>query len=153
VEERKIIFNNKKAYFDYFIEETFECGIVLVGPEVKSIRDGGISLLDSFVNIKDGEVFLKNAYIKPFEKTNFFVPNSRKDRKLLLNKREILKLTRGVKEKSYTIVPTKVYLKKGLVKIEIALAKGKKNYDKRDSLKEKSMKKQVDQTLKNIKHY
>lgn len=153
MEERKIIFNNKKAYFDYFIEETFECGIVLVGPEVKSIRDGGISLLDSFVNIKDGEVFLKNAYIKPFEKTNFFVPNSRKDRKLLLNKREILKLTRGVKEKSYTIVPTKVYLKKGLVKIEIALAKGKKNYDKRDSLKEKSMKKQVDQTLKNIKHY
>ena len=98
------IVNNKKAYHEYFIEDTFECGVVLVGSEVKSVRDGGMSLNESFVQVKNNEVFLKNAYIKPFEKTTAFVPDSHRDRKLLLNKREILKLTRGVKEKSYTMI-------------------------------------------------
>ena len=148
-----IITNNKKAYHEYFIEDSFEAGIVLVGSEVKSIRGGGISLADSFVNIKNNEVFLKNAYIKPFEKTTAFTPDARRDRKLLLNKREILKLTRGIKEKSYTIVPLKVYLKNNLVKVEIALAKGKKLYDKKETLKQKAIDRQIKQETKNIKSY
>lgn len=146
-----IIVNNKKAYHEYFIEDTFECGIVLVGSEVKSVRDGGMSLNESFVQVKNNEVFLKNAYIKPFEKTTAFVPDSHRDRKLLLNKREILKLTRGVKEKSYTIVPTKVYLKNNLVKVEIALAKGKKLYDKKETLKEKALDRDIKQATKHLK--
>ncbi len=105
-----IIANNKKAFHEYFIEETFEAGIVLVGSEVKSVKGGGISLNDSFISIKSSEFYLKNAYIKPFEKTSAFLPQTHRDRKLLLNKREIFKLIRGVKEKSYTIVPLKVYL-------------------------------------------
>ena len=146
-----VISNNKKAYFEYFIEETFEAGIVLVGAEVKSIRAGGISLADSFVIVKNGEVFLKNAYIKPFEKANAYAPNERKDRKLLLNKREIQKLTRAKQEKNYTIVPLKVYFKNNKVKLEIALAKGKKLYDKKDSLKEKSKQREIEQATKNLK--
>ena len=138
-----IIVNNKKAYHEYFIEDTFDCGIVLVGSEVKSVRDGGMSLNESFVQVKNNEVFLKNAYIKPFEKTTAFVPDSHRDRKLLLNKREILKLTRGVKEKNYTIVPTKVYLKNNLVKVEIALAKGKKLYDKREAIAKKTVERDI----------
>ena len=148
-----MIANNKKVYHEYFIEDTFEAGIVLVGCEVKSVKAGGISLVDSFVNIKNGEVFLKNTYIKPFEKTTAFVPDARRDRKLLLNKREIQKLIRGTKEKGYTIVATKVYLKKNLVKVEIALAKGKKLYDKKETLKQKSIEKEIKQAIKNIKTY
>lgn len=147
----KVIYNNKKAYFNYFIEETFEAGIVLVGSEVKSARSDGLSLADSFVVVKDGQVFLKNAYIKQFDKTHSFVPNEKKDRKLLLNRREILKLERGIKEKKLAIVPTKAYFKDNLVKIEIALAKGKKLYDKKDTLKEKSQKREIDEAIKNIK--
>lgn len=148
-----MIANNKKVYHEYFIEDTFEAGIVLVGCEVKSVKAGGISLVDSFVNIKNGEVFLKNTYIKPFEKTTAFVPDARRDRKLLLSKREIQKLIRGTKEKGYTIVATKVYLKKNLVKVEIALAKGKKLYDKKETLKQKSIEKEIKQATKNIKTY
>lgn len=147
------ITNNKKAYHEYFIEDTFEAGIALIGGEVKSVKAGGISLVDSFVNIKNNEVFLKNAYIKPFEKTTAFIPDSKRDRKLLLNKREIQKLLRGVKEKSYTIVPLKVYLKRNLVKVEIALAKGKKLYDKKETLKQKSITKEIERATKNIKKY
>ena len=146
-----VVANNKKAYFEYFIEETFDAGIVLVGAEVKSIRAGGISLADSFIVVKDGEVMLKNAYIKPFEKTTAFVPNSKIDRKLLLNKSEIQKLYRAHKEKNYTIVPLKVFFKNNLVKVQIALAKGKKLYDKKDSLKEKSQKREIEQATKNLK--
>lgn len=148
-----IVANNKKAYFEYFIEDTYEAGIVLVGAEVKSVRAGGISLADSFVMIKNNEVFLKNAYIKPFEKATAYAPNERKDRKLLLNKNEILKLFRAKQEKNYTIVPLKVYFKNNLVKVQIGLAKGKKQYDKKDSLKEKSQKREIAQATKNIKMY
>ena len=148
-----IIANNKKAYFEYFIEETFEAGIVLVGAEVKSIRAGGISLTDSFVIIKNGEVFLKNAYIKPFEKASAYAPNERKDRKLLLNRREIQKLFKAKQEKNYTIVPLKVYFKNNRVKIVIGLAKGKKLYDKKDSLKEKSQKRDLEQATKHLKTF
>lgn len=148
-----LIANNKKAYFEYFIEDTFEAGIVLVGAEVKSVRAGGISLADSFVIIKNGEVFLKNAYIKPFEKATAYAPNERKDRKLLLNKREIQKLLKAKQEKGYTIVPLKVYFKNNYVKVLIGLAKGKKQYDKKQTLKEKSITKEINQATKNIKMF
>ncbi len=146
-----LIANNKKAYFEYFIEDTFEAGVVLVGAEVKSVRSGGISLADSFVMIKNNEVYLKNAYIKPFEKTSSYAPEERRDRKLLLNKREIQKLNRAKQEKNYTIVPLKVYLKNNRVKLLIGLAKGKKLYDKKDSLKEKSQKRDIEQAIKNLR--
>ena len=150
---QQIIANNKKAFFEYFIDETFSAGIVLEGAEVKSVRAGGVSLLDSFVVIKNNEVFLKNAYIKPFEKATAFAPNERKDRKLLLNRREIQKLQRAKQEKGYTIVPLKVYFKNNLVKVDIALAKGKKLYDKKETLKEKSQKREIEQSTKNLKMY
>lgn len=149
----QIVSNNKKAYHEYFIEETFEAGIVLVGSEVKSIRLGGISLVDSFVYIKNGEVYLKNAYIKPFEKTTAYIPESKRDRKLLLNKREIQKLIKQTKEKGFTIVPTKVYFKNNIVKVEIGLARGKKLYDKKEVLKEKSQRREIEQETKKFKTY
>jgi len=133
----KIIATNKRAYFDYFIEETLEAGISLQGCEVKSIRAGHISLDDSFVSIYGNEAYLKNAYIKLYEKTTSFVPNEKKDRKLLLNKKEIVKLARQVKEKGFTLIATKVYFKGSLVKVQIALAKGKHLYDKKEVLKQR----------------
>lgn len=148
-----LIANNKKAYFEYFIEDTFEAGIVLVGAEVKSVRAGGVSLADSFVIVKNGEVYLKNAYIKPFEKATAYAPNERKDRKLLLNKKEIQKLVKAKQEKGYTIVPLKVYFKNNYVKVLIGLAKGKKQYDKKQTLKEKSITREINQATKNIKMY
>lgn len=146
-----MVANNKKAYFEYFIEQTYEAGIVLVGAEVKSVRSGGVSLADSFVIVKNGEVFLKNAYIKQFEKTSAFAPNERKDRKLLLNKQEIQKLLKAKQEKHYTIVPLKVYIKNNRVKLEIGLAKGKKLYDKKETLKEKSQKRDIEQATKHLR--
>lgn len=145
----KVICSNKKAYHNYFISDTYEAGIVLLGSEVKSIRDGGVSINDSFVSIKNAEVWLKNAFIKPYEKTTSFAPNSSRNRKLLLNRIEINKLTRNVQEKGYSIIPLKVYLKDGLVKVEIGLGKGKKLYDKRETLKEKSISKQIERETKN----
>lgn len=145
----KIIATNRKAHYDYFIEETFNAGIVLVGSEVKSLRNKEASLLDSFVFIKDGEVYLKNFYIKPYEKTTSYAPNERKDRKLLLNKREILKLQRAINEKGFTIIPTKLYFKDSLVKVEIALAKGKKQYDKRETIKQRETDREIARQLKN----
>lgn len=141
----KVVSNNKKAFFDYFVSDLVEAGIVLQGCEVKSIRAGGMSLAESFVVIKNGEMILKNAYIKPYEKTSSFKPNERKDRKLLLNKNEILKFERMTKEKGFTIVATKVYFNNAnRVKVEIGLAKGKKLYDKRQTLKEKSIKRDIE---------
>ncbi|MBP3431277.1 MAG: SsrA-binding protein SmpB [Clostridia bacterium] len=142
----KIITNNKKAFFDYFVSDLVEAGIVLEGCEVKSVRAGGVSLVDSFVIIKNGELFLKNAYIKPYEKTTSFKPDERRTRKLLLNKSEIQKFERMAKEKGFTIVATKVYLKGGRVKVEIGLAKGKKLYDKRATLKEKAIKRDIERS-------
>lgn len=144
----KVIANNKRAFFDYFVSDTFEAGICLEGSEVKSVRDGGVSINESFIIIKNGEIVLKNAYIKPYEKAASYIPDSRKDRKLLLHKSEILKLEQKAKEKSFTIIPLKVYLKGSLVKIEIGLAKGKKLYDKRDTLKKESAKREMDAAIK-----
>ncbi len=146
----QLIVNNKKANFEYFIEDKFEAGIVLEGSEVKSLRNGEASLLDSFVFLRGGEVYLKNMYIKPYKQSSAFKPNERRDRKLLLSKREILKLERQTKEKALTIIPTNVYFKGNLVKVEIATAKGKKLYDKRETIKRREQDREVARKLKNF---
>ena len=148
----EVIANNKKAFFNYFISDLTEAGIELKGCEVKSIRAGGISLSDSYVTVKNGEFFLLNAYVKPFEKATSFVPNERRTRKLLLHKSEIEKFERKVKEKGFSIMPTKVYMKNGKVKVEIGLAQGKKLYDKRETMKEKEVQKTIDRYMKSQKN-
>ena len=145
-----IVSINRKASFDYFLEDKFEAGIVLVGSEVKSLRNKEVSLTDTFVLIRDNQVYLKNLYIKPYDKTTSFIPNERKDRKLLLHKNEILKLRRAVNEKGYAIIPTKIYFKDHLVKVEIALAKGKKLYDKRETIKKRQQDREISRELKNF---
>ena len=135
----KIISTNRKASFEYFLLDKYDAGIVLVGSEVKSIRNSGVSLEDSYVVIKRGEAYIKNMYVKPYEKTSAFAVDERRDRKLLLNRKEILKLERSLNDVGLTIVPTKIYFEKNLVKLEIALAKGKKLYDKRESIKQKEL--------------
>ena len=146
----KIIANNKKAYHDYFILETYEAGIELKGTEIKSIRNGSSNLKDSFVRLKDNEAFIENMYIAPYEKGNIFNHDPRRLRKLLLHKKEIVKLEKKIKEDGLTIIPTKIYFNNSSkVKVEIALAKGKKLYDKRQALKEQSMKRDIDKALKN----
>lgn len=145
----EIIAYNKKAFHNFFISNCVEAGISLEGCEVKSVRLGGVSILDSYVTIKNGEMFLKNAYIKPYEKANVFKAKERRTRKLLLHRNEILKFEREVKEKGYTIVPTKLYINDdGLVKVEIGLAKGKKLYDKRQTLKDKQVKRDIERFSK-----
>lgn len=146
--EIKLIASNKKAYHNYFISDLTEAGIVLEGSEVKSLRLNGMSLNESFVFVKNGEVFLKNAYIKLYDNSSAFKPDERRDRKLLLHKAEIEKLERKVKEKGFSIMATKVYFLKGKVKVEIGLAKGKQLFDKREALKDKSTAREVDRYLK-----
>ena len=135
----KIISTNRKASFEYFLLDKFQAGIALKGSEVKSLRNGGVSMEDSFVIIRGTNVYLKNMFIKPYEKTTVFTVDEKRDRKLLLNKKEILKLSRELNNASMTIVPTKLYFSNNLVKVEIALAKGKKIYDKRESIKNKEL--------------
>ncbi|MCI6573359.1 MAG: SsrA-binding protein SmpB [Firmicutes bacterium] len=147
----KVIANNKKAYFDFFISDNTEAGIELKGSEVKSIRAGGISLNESYVRVVGNEIFLINAFIKPFEKSSSFVPDSRRTRKLLLRKSEIAKLSQKVSEKGLTIVPLKVYLKGNLVKVEIGIGKGKKLFDKRETLKEKTAQREIESASKNFR--
>ncbi len=136
----KIICNNKKAYHNYFILDVYEAGIELKGSEVKSIRAGGISINDAFISFKNGEVFLKNAYIKPYDKATNFIPSTSRTRKLLLNRVEIDKIFKQQQIKGNSVIPLKVYFKGGFVKVEIATAKGKKLYDKREVLKQKAIK-------------
>lgn len=144
----KILTNNKKAYHEFFVSDLLEAGIELKGHEVKSVRLGGVSLVDAYVVIKNGEALLKNCYIKPYEHTSSSEADSRKTRKLLLHRAEIDKLSRKTMEKGFSIIPTKVYLKDGLVKIEIGLAKGKKLYDKREVMKDKAIQRDLDRILK-----
>lgn len=148
---QRLVATNKKAYHDYFIEETYEAGIQLVGSEVKSIRMGGINLKDSYAFIKNGELILSNVHISPYKMGSYFNEDPRRDRRLLMHKREIDKLRGKVEQKGYTIVATKVYFKNSLVKIEIALAKGKELHDKRQALKEKQQKRDVMRELSNYK--
>ena len=144
----KIICVNKKASFDYFLETTYEAGIVLEGSEIKSIKGGNVNLKDSHIQIKNEEAFIINMHVSPYTNGSVFNPDPTRTRKLLLNKQEIRKLDIKVKEKGYTIVPTKVYLKNGKAKVEIALAKGKKNYDKREVEKEKTINRNIRSILK-----
>ena len=141
---------NKKATFDYFIEEEIECGIVLKGTEIKSIRNGGANIKDCYAIIKNREVFLLNMFISKYENGSIFNHDERRTRKLLLNKREILKLRDKVEISGYTLVPIKLYFKGNKAKILLGVAKGKKTYDKRQSLKEKDIKRE---TMKTISKY
>jgi len=148
----KIIATNRKANFEYFIISTFEAGIVLVGSEVKSIRLGHVSLNESFITFsKDGEAFIKNMHISTYDNIGFEKVDEKRTRKLLLNKQEINKIYSKVQEKGFTCVPTKVYLKDNLVKIEIALAKGKHTYDKKDTLAKKDIERDTQRQLKYYK--
>ena len=135
--EIKVLVNNSKAKFLYFLEDFLECGIELKGSEIKSIRHNGASLKDSYVIFKNGEAFMLNMHIAPYDHGNNFNHEPNRTRKLLLHKKEILKMEQKAKEKVMTVVPTKVYLKKGRLKIEIALAKGKKLFDKRETIKKR----------------
>ncbi|MBO6536854.1 MAG: SsrA-binding protein SmpB [Balneolaceae bacterium] len=139
---------NRKAYHDYSIEETFDAGIALQGTEVKSIRQGNASFTDSYAFIRDGEVWLKEFYIKPFEHGSYNNHDPRRERKLLLNKKEIRELEKGTQQKGNTIVPLKIFFKNGFVKVQIGLAKGKKRFDKRDSIKASDTKRDIDRAIK-----
>lgn len=144
----KIIAVNRKARHDYFVLETFETGIELVGTEVKSLRQGGVNLKDSWCSIENGELFVKGMHISPYEKGNIFNKDPLRTRKLLLHKREILKLLGQVSQKGYTIVPLQVYLKDSLVKVEIGLARGKKLYDKREDIAKKDQRREAERDMK-----
>lgn len=147
----KVIAVNKSASFEYFIEEKFEAGIVLEGSEVKSLRAGKASLGESFCELRRGEVYLKNMHVALYERSGAFsTRDSRKDRKLLLHKREIAKIVGRVNEKGYTLVPLRLYFKDALVKIEIALCKGKHTYDKKRSIAERDVKRATDRAIKEI---
>lgn len=144
----KIIAQNKKARHEYFILEIYECGIELFGTEVKSIRLGKVNLADSYAGITKGEVWIKGMNISPFEKGNIFNRDPLREKKLLLHKREILKLSQRLKEDGLSLVPLKVYLKGSLVKVELALVKGKKLYDKREDIARRDAKRNIDRALK-----
>ncbi len=135
----KIITSNKKAHFNYFLSEFTECGIALMGTEIKSLRTHGCSLNDAYVIIRNGEMEVLNMHINPYDKGNIFNHDPLRNRKLLLHKKEIRWFDDKVKRDGFTIVPTRVYLKKGKAKVEIALAKGKKMYDKRETIKQRDI--------------
>ncbi|ERT57167.1 MULTISPECIES: SsrA-binding protein SmpB [Megasphaera] len=145
----KYITDNRKARHDYFIHETFEAGLALTGTEVKSLRQGKVNLKDSFCRIENGELYLLGMHISPYEQGNRFNVDPLRTRKLLMHKYEILKLFGNVKEKGYTLIPLSLYFKKGRVKVAIALATGKKLYDKRRDLAEKEAKRNIERTMKN----
>ena len=144
----KLIANNKKAYHDYFILETYEAGIALSGTEVKSLRMGKCSIKESFIRVESGEMYIYGMHISPYEKGNIFNKDPLRVRKLLLHKAEINKMLGKTKEKGMAIVPLKVYFKGSLVKVEIGLAKGKKLYDKRESMKERDARRDVERAMK-----
>jgi SsrA-binding protein len=144
----KLICNNKKAYHDYFIEEKYEAGMVLTGTEVKSLRMGKANLNDAFAMVKNGEVFLHNLHISPYDFGHRDNHDPDRMRKLLLHKKEIVRLFSKVREQGYSFIPLRLYFKDGLVKVELGLAKGKKLYDKREDMKQKDMKRDVAQALK-----
>lgn len=147
-ESQKLIANNKKAYHDFFIDETYECGIALHGTEVKSMRMGKCSIKEAFVRIEDGEVFVYGMHVSPYEKGNIFNKDPLRVKKLLLHKYEINKLLGKIKEKGYTLVPLQVYFKDGKVKVEIGLARGKKLYDKREAVAKKDQRREAEKEFK-----
>ena len=140
----KIICQNKRARFDYFIEDTYECGIVLSGTEIKSIRCGKVSITESFCYIKNGEMIIDNMHISKYEQGNIFNHDPDRKRKLLLHKKEILKIGNLVNRDGYTLVPLDVHLANGFAKVTLGVAKGKKLYDKRESIKERDIKRNIE---------
>lgn len=146
--EGKVVAQNKKARHDYHVEETFEAGIVLQGTEIKSIRAGRTNLKDSFARVQNGELFLHNMHISTYEQGNRYNHDPLRTRKLLLHRKEINKLLGATKEQGYSIVPLKMYLKNGFAKLLIGLAKGKKHYDKRDDLKKKDAKREIERAFR-----
>ena len=144
----KTIAENRKARHDYFILESYEAGIELTGTEVKSIRDGGLNLKDSWIAIEEGEAFIKQMHISPYEKGNIFNKDPLRERKLLLHKREIMKLLGQVKQGGLTLIPISVYFKGSRVKVQVGLCKGKKLHDKRDSIAQRDAKRTIDRALK-----
>lgn len=146
--EGKVIAQNKKAGFDYFIEETIEAGIVLQGTEIKSARNGKVQLKESFVRIRNGEAWISNMHISPYEQGNQFNHDPTRSRKLLLHKKQIRDLEAHSKVQGSAIIPLKLYLKDGFAKILLGVGKGKKNYDKREDLKKKDAKRQIDRAMK-----
>lgn len=151
--KNKTLAENRKARHEYFIEEVYEAGIELVGTEVKSIRMGSANLRDSYADIVSGEVILKNMHISPYERGNIFNKDPLRDRRLLLHKNEILKLEQFTAQEGYTLVPLSLYLKNGIVKVALAVAKGKKNYDKRDTMLEKAAKRDIEREFKERGRY
>ena len=148
-ENTKTIAQNKKAYHDYFVEETYEAGISLFGTEVKSVRQGQVNLKDSWCDIDDGEMFIKGMHISPYEKGNIFNRDPLRPKKLLMHKKEILKLFGLAKVQGYTLVPLSLYFKGSKVKVAVGLCKGKKLYDKRADMAKKFANREIDRTMKN----
>ena len=146
----KFLSENRKARHEYFIEDTYECGIALIGTEVKSIRMGKVNIKDSYAKVKDGEIFVVGMHVSPYEKGNIFNRDPFRERKLLLHKREIRKLGALSQADGYSLIPTKLYLKDGKVKLELAVAKGKKLYDKRRDIAERDAKRAMDRRSSNM---
>lgn len=144
----KLIANNKKAFHDYFIEDTYEAGIALVGTEVKSLRAGKCSVKESFIRVENGEVYIYGMHISPYEKGNIFNKDPLRTRKLLLHQYEIRKIAAKIAEKGFTLVPLKVYFKGSLVKVEIGIAKGKKLYDKRQTIAKNDQRREAEREFK-----
>ena len=147
-ESIKIVAKNSKAFHDYFIEDKYECGIELAGTEVKSIRQGNVNLKDSFCIIKDGEMSVLGMHISPYEKGNIFNKDPRRTRRLLMHKREIMRLFGKIKQDGYSLIPLSIYFKGPRVKLEVGLARGKKLYDKRDSAAKRDAKREIDRAMK-----
>ena len=146
----KIIAQNKKAWHDYFIDEKYEAGIALFGTEVKSIRAGAVNLKDSYCSVKDGELFMLGVHISPYEKGNIFNREPRRERKLLMHKREIMKINGMLTQKGYTLIPLSLYFSEKNVKVELGLCRGKKLYDKRDSIAAKEVNREIDRRMKEL---
>jgi SsrA-binding protein len=147
-DSQRMIANNKKAFHDYFIDETYEAGIALHGTEVKSLRMGKCSIKEAFVRIENGEVYIYGMHVSPYEKGNIFNKDPLRVKKLLMHKYEINKLSGKIKEKGYTLVPLQVYFKEGKVKVEIGLARGKKLYDKREDIAKKDSRREMERAFK-----
>ncbi len=144
----KLIANNKKAHHDYFLEETFEAGVELFGTEVKSLRQGHCSIKEAFIHIENGEVIIYGMHVSPYEKGNIFNKDPLRPKRLLMHKKEIMRLLGKIKEKGYTLIPVRVYFKGSLVKVEIALARGKKLYDKRQDIAKKDARREAERDFK-----
>ncbi|MBE6734813.1 MAG: SsrA-binding protein SmpB [Ruminococcaceae bacterium] len=150
--EKRVVAQNKKAYHDYFIEETYEAGIELFGTEVKSIRQGKLNLKDSWCSVVEGEIFINGMHVSPYEQGNIFNKDPMRVRKLLMHKKEIIKLFSLVKQDGYSLIPLSVYFVGSKVKIEIGLCKGKKLHDKRATDAERSAKRDIERAMKDRQH-